>query len=182
MQNNFAAPPKNRRASYTLQLVEGLPDKARIYVGTGIVQVDRAQWAEWSPLQRLAILNHELAHDENPAWTESETDRRAGARLRHEGIPLVDAARALASVVESRQTVANVAAGWHDANRHIVEYSGRHPARLMSKRPQGIRSAETIDFSDDPMIIEGRAPRKPGSALPLVALVAIVLVVVAVKG
>lgn len=138
---SLAARPRADVSSYTVSVVDGLPDKAKIFPGTGQIQVDRAFWGRISELQRRAVLAHELAHDEDVEACEDCTDARAGARLRYEGVSLAAAANALGGVVSSRPRAReSVVRGWQAADEALSNRERERDAGdLMHKEALGPR-------------------------------------------
>jgi hypothetical protein len=119
--------PRNEVKSYDIQMIDGLPDKARIYPGAFRIQIDRTFWAGLSETHRHAVLAHELAHDEDPNGCESCTDARAGARMRWLGFSQSLAVSSLSSVVSRRGTREAVMAGWRAADQTIKDRGGTGP-------------------------------------------------------
>ena len=118
--------------SYVVQVVEGIPGKAQIVPGSGHIQVDSRFWSSINQVTRDAVLNHEMAHDEDPNACEPCADARAGARLRWQGYGAEQSAAALNNVVRSRQAGAAVLEGWRAADavvrRRSSETAGLAPA------------------------------------------------------
>lgn len=153
--------PTAKLSSFQVQLMDGLPDKARTYPGSRVIQVDRARWAEWSALQRQAVLEHEAAHEEDPKACEPCTDARAGARMRWAGVSLVAAVEALGSIVETRGARESVRVGWLAADAsvrsrgNIVAGRIQPPGKLAPKGevdalPHVKRSYRSADGWEDP--------------------------------
>lgn len=135
--------------SYQVQFVPSLPDKARIWPGTYHIQIDSDRWRSWDALQRMAVLAHEIAHDEEPLGCEACIDARAGARLRWQGVSFSAAVDAMARTVERRQTREAVAFGWKAADEIINRgLSTRDLGTLVNKRedlfgnPEDARQAQ----------------------------------------
>lgn len=164
--DRLGAKPKATLSSYELQIVPGpLPDKARMYPGAFMIQVDRAQWASWSPLQRVAVLAHEMAHDEDPNACEACIDARAGARMRWQGIGLQGAMDALQAIVSTRRVRDSVRAGWEAAE----SVQSRKGLRQMSDfEVQQPTHSVDLDLTDDPTIVTGNV--HTGGALVAIVL------------
>jgi hypothetical protein len=118
--SHLGQPPRNTVASYELQFVQGLVEKAQIWPGTGRIQIDQRFWSTLSKAQQTAVLAHELAHDEDPSACEKCADARAGARMRYEGLSAQLAVASLESVVGHRRTSGSVLYGWQVADAAIA--------------------------------------------------------------
>lgn len=179
----LGAKPKVTLDSYELQIVPGpLPDKARMYPGAFLIQVDRAQWSAWTGIQRVAVLAHEMSHDDDASACEQCIDARAGARMKWQGISLDGAMDALQSVVSNRRVRENVRAGWEAAEAMQSRRGLRTMADFdVQNRSKNGRSVD-IDLTDDPTVISGRAP-SDDSSFPLVAvgIAAVVSIFIASK-
>ena len=109
--------------SLTVQKVAHLPDKARIYPGSGQMQVDRGAWASWSRVERACAVAHELAHEEDPTGCEGCADERAGAILRHFGVSKDAAIAGFRKIVGGRRTTGSVSRGWDAADLSMAPRS-----------------------------------------------------------
>jgi hypothetical protein len=164
----IGARPRVHASSYTIQLVDGVPGKAEIFLGTGKIQVDRSFWEACNDAQRAAVIAHEIAHDERPDDCERCCDARAGARLRWEGWSARAAVDGLGQVVRSRQSGAAVLAGWRAADELIQGARAVYPAlkppiesiTRTSYRMPGVNDARALDFASSGWIAK-TAPASP---------------------
>lgn len=121
---HLAGPPERTEKSYEIQMMTGVAEKARMFPGAFVIQIDREWWAGLTVPERAAVLAHEMAHDENPTACEVCTDARAGARMRHEGISRAQAVSAISRLVKARRRTGDfdasaVGDGWDAADEWI---------------------------------------------------------------
>ena len=114
-------PPERSANAFEIQHIEGgLPDKARIYPGTGTIQVGAEWWASLNSVQRACVLAHERAHEEDARERCEECiDARAGAILRHEGFSRTAVVDGFNSTVQSRQSGKAAGQGWDQCDEAI---------------------------------------------------------------
>lgn len=112
-------PPTTSPRDFVVHGLDTLPGHARTWPGTKRIDVDRGWWQSLSRAQRRAVLAHELAHHDDPAWCESCADARAGARMRYAGIDATTASRSLASVVNGRRSGTPALWGWARADQRL---------------------------------------------------------------
>lgn len=163
----------------TGELEPPLDDKARIYPGTGVIQVNGEWWRKLSNLEQKAVLLHEQAHDEDPRNNnEGDMDERAGAMLRHEGVSRAAAVAAFAAVVEGRRTSHTVGRGWDLADAAIRggrALEGECPCPCCSSKrsleedgfSSGLPDVDGTSFADTQQLIElGAIPADLGPKPP----------------
>jgi len=130
--SHLARPPETSIKSYEVQMMTGVTEKARMFPGAFVIQIDREWWATLSVPERTAVLAHEMAHDENPTACEVCTDARAGARMRHEGVSRAQAVSAIARMVKMRRATGDfdpsaVGDGWDAADAWIEDAGDQVP-------------------------------------------------------
>lgn len=160
-------------SSFQVQILQGLPDKARTYPGSRVIQVDKDRWARWSALQRQAVLEHEAAHEEDPAACEACTDARAGARMRWAGVSLDAAIDALGSAVEHRQTRESVRVGWLSAHQVMQQRGKSRPMNTgadlaPTEGAEELPKVRRLDGYEDPIDeVSNGAPDTDGTSYGL---------------
>lgn len=116
------APPRRPLGALEIQILpENLPDKARVYIGSGVMQVGGPWWDGLNEHQKVAVVSHELAHEENPTERcESCIDGRAGAMMRHFGFSRDAVKNGFAGMTSSRNSARAAVEGWDAAESAIA--------------------------------------------------------------
>lgn len=166
----LGAPPVTSPKSFEIQMLDGMTmdiagtgqrlkdAKARTYPGTGVIQIDKEWWAGLTPVQRDAVLAHELAHHDDAQACEPCTDARAGSRLRHLGYSREASIQAMASLVSNRRRSGEwdenaVGNGWDAADVWLEDASDRvEPSALWSYSGSLSPSADKLG---EPQTLDG---------------------------
>lgn len=149
--------PKRPLGALEIQILpENLPDKARIYIGSGVMQVGAPWWDSLDDTQRAAIVSHELAHEENPKeLCEPCLDMRAGAMMRHFGYSRSAVSHGFSgdAAPSSRNASANAVKGWDAADAaindgtHVRAYDHR-ASMYRVKRFEGDADGQSFGVPD----------------------------------